>query len=50
MLVSSTVPALRTILKLGASNLFNTRYFTNYGSPEIGAVYYLQLTFDEFLR
>ena len=40
----------KVILKLGASNLLNERYTTGIGNPTIGAIYFLQLTFDQFLN
>jgi outer membrane receptor protein involved in Fe transport len=38
---------LKTMLKLGGSNLFNQYYIQNYGGPSIGALYYVSLTFNE---
>lgn len=40
---------LKTI-KLGASNLFNKKINEAYGSPSIGAIYYLSIIFDQFLN
>lgn len=41
---------IKTLFKLGASNLLNHQVYQAYGSPSIGAVYYLSITFDELLR
>jgi len=41
---------LKTVLKLGGSNILNTRYFTFYGGPTLGAIYYISLTFDELMN
>ena len=41
---------LKSIIKLGGSNIFNNRYVISYGNPTIGSVYYLSVTFDEFLN
>lgn len=48
--LSYKVSQLKSILKLGGSNIFNSRYFQNYGGPTIGAIYYLSITFDELLN
>ncbi len=48
--VSYKLPDLKTIVKLGGSNVLNERYTTSYGNPRLGAIFYLQLTFDEFLN
>ncbi len=48
--VSYKFSKLKTILKLGASNLFNQYYTTGFGNPEIGGIYYIQLSFDELMR
>lgn len=42
--------ALRSIIKVGATNLGGGDYRTNLGAPFVGQMYYLSLTFDEFLR
>ncbi|XWW47846.1 carboxypeptidase-like regulatory domain-containing protein [Fibrella sp. USSR17] len=48
--VSYRLPALKTVAKLGASNLFNQYYAQGYGLARIGGLYYLSLTFDELFR
>ena len=48
--ISYKLSSLKSILKLGGSNVFNTRYFQNYGGPTIGAIYYVSITFDELLN
>jgi len=45
--VSYRVHSLKSIVKVGASNLLNNQVYQAYGSPSIGAVYYVQWTFDE---
>jgi iron complex outermembrane receptor protein len=39
----------KSVIKLGGSDIFNKRYIPNYGAPTIGAVYYVQVTFDELM-
>ncbi len=48
--VSYKVSSLKSIVKLGGSNIFNNRYIMNFGGPTIGAIYYLSITFDELLN
>jgi outer membrane receptor protein involved in Fe transport len=44
--VTYTVPKLLSTLKLGATNLFNNRYYQYLGGPVIGGFYYLSIVFD----
>lgn len=48
--VSYKVPSIKSILKIGGSNVLNKRYTTSYGNPRMGAIYYFSITFDEFLN
>ena len=48
--LSYKVSQLKSIVKLGGSNIFNSRYYQNYGGPTIGAIYYVSITFDELLN
>ena len=48
--VSYRLPALKTIVKLGGSNLANKYVVQAYGSPAVGGLYYLSLNFDEIFR
>jgi iron complex outermembrane recepter protein len=48
--VNYKVLSLKSMIKLGASNLFNKQVYQAYGSPAIGAIYYVSITFDELLR
>jgi outer membrane receptor protein involved in Fe transport len=48
--VSYNMPALRSVLKVGANNLANRYVVQAYGSPAVGGIYYVSLTFDELLR
>src|SRR5690606_21142806 len=48
--VSYKITSAKSIVKLGASNLFNNQVYQAYGSPSIGAIYYVSVTFDELLR
>lgn len=48
--VSYKVAPIKSVVKLGASNLFNNQVYQAYGSPSIGAIYYVSVTFDQLLR
>lgn len=48
--VNYKISSIKTILKLGGTNLFGGDYRTNFGGPFVGQTYYLSLTFDEFLK
>lgn len=48
--VNYKVKAIKSILKLGGSNVLNKRYTLNYGGPKVGAIYYISITFDELLN
>jgi outer membrane receptor for ferrienterochelin and colicin len=48
--VSYDIHAIKSVLKLGASNLFNNKVYQAYGSPAIGAIYYVSFTFDQLLN
>lgn len=41
---------IKSMIKFGAYNLFNKQVYQAYGSPSIGAIYYVSLTFDQLLR
>ncbi|HSH64679.1 MAG TPA: TonB-dependent receptor, partial [Bacteroidia bacterium] len=44
--LSYKIPAIKTSLKIGATNLLNFRYIQYAAGPTIGALYYVSLTFD----
>lgn len=48
--VSYTVPSIKSVIKLGGTNLGGGDYRTNLGSPYVGQQYYISITFDEFLK
>ncbi|MDX5339629.1 MAG: TonB-dependent receptor [Cyclobacteriaceae bacterium] len=41
---------IKSILKLGGTNLFSSGYRQAWGNPTVGTMYYVSLTFDEFLN
>lgn len=48
--VTYKVSSLKSIFKLGASNLGGGDYRTNLGGPFVGQMYYASITFDEFFK
>jgi len=48
--VSYKIPSLKVAAKLGASNIFNNRYYQYEGGPVIGGLYYLTLIFDPHIK
>ncbi|RIW15600.1 TonB-dependent receptor [Algoriphagus lacus] len=49
--LSYKLESMKSILKIGGSNLFNsTGYRQAWGNPTVGTMYYISLTFDEFLN
>lgn len=46
--VSYKFPQIRSVLKLGGTNIFNTYYKTSFGNPEIGGIYYLSFGYNVF--
>jgi iron complex outermembrane recepter protein len=48
--VSYKITSMKTMVKVGGSNLVGGDYRTNFGGPFVGQQYYISLTFDEFLK
>ena len=48
--ITYRVPNLKSLVKVGGSNITNNHHFLNYGGPNLGAIYYVSLTFDQFLN
>jgi outer membrane cobalamin receptor len=48
--VSYKVTSIKTLVKVGGTNILGGDYRTNLGGPFIGQQYYISLTFDEFLK
>ncbi len=48
--VSYKLKPMKSIVRIGATNLFGKPYIQAYASPAIGSTYYLSLTFDELLN
>ncbi|MFM6947604.1 MAG: TonB-dependent receptor [Aquirufa sp.] len=48
--VSKKLSGLKSILKIGGSNLLGSAYTTSWANPIVGSIYYVSLTFDELLN
>ncbi|MEQ8475964.1 TonB-dependent receptor [Fulvivirga sp.] len=48
--VSYKLKSLKSMLKLGGSNILNKQYIQSLGGPNIGAIYYLSITFDQLMN
>ncbi len=48
--VTYRIPAAKSTIKLGGTNIFNNRYYQYAGGPTIGALYYVAVTVDGLLR
>jgi iron complex outermembrane receptor protein len=47
---SYRVPSIKSVVKLGGTNLGGGDYRTNLGGPFVGQMYYVSITFDEFFK
>jgi hypothetical protein len=48
--VAVKVPSIKTMVKIGGSNILNNYYTTSFGSAQIGGLYYVSLMFNEFFN
>ena len=48
--INYRIPKLYSTLKLGATNIFNKKYYQYLGGPEIGGFYYFTIVFDSNTR
>jgi outer membrane receptor protein involved in Fe transport len=48
--INKKLPRANTTIKLGGSNIFNKYISQAYGSPAVGAIYYIALVFDSPLK
>ncbi|MEO7047759.1 MAG: TonB-dependent receptor, partial [Ferruginibacter sp.] len=48
--LNKKLPKMHSTVKLGSSNIFNNKVYQAYGSPAIGAIYYVSITFDDLLK
>ncbi len=48
--VSKKLSGIKSLLKVGGTNLLGTLYTQSWGNPSVGSMVYLSLTFDELLN
>jgi outer membrane receptor protein involved in Fe transport len=48
--VSYKVPQVKSTIKIGGTNIFNTPYIQYAGGPTLGALYYVAITFEGLLN
>ena len=48
--INYRIPAFKTVVKLGGTNIGGKDYRTNFGSTFIGQVYYVSFVFDELMK
>lgn len=48
--ISYRVPKMKSVVKFGGSNIFNIKYISNLGGPNIQGIYYVMVTFDELFK
>lgn len=48
--VSKKLSSIRSVLKVGGTNILNKQYVTGWGNPTVGSMYYVSLTFDQLLN
>ena len=44
--VNLKVPSVNSMIKIGGTNILNKYYFTSYGNPSVGALYYVGITYN----
>ncbi|MFZ6013299.1 MAG: TonB-dependent receptor domain-containing protein, partial [Bacteroidota bacterium] len=48
--ISYKIPNLKSMLKIGGSNILNNKYIQSGGGPNIAGLYYISVTYDELFR
>ncbi|GHN01940.1 membrane protein [Cytophagales bacterium WSM2-2] len=48
--ITYRLPQIKSVVKVGGSNIFNLKYFQSLGGPNIGAIYYVCVTFDQMFK
>jgi hypothetical protein len=45
-----SISSIKSIVKIGGTNLTGKLYTTGWANPSVGAMYYVSITFDELLN
>ena len=48
--ISKKLSSMKSILKVGGSNILGAQYTTGWANPTVGSIYYVSLTFDQLLN
>lgn len=48
--VSKKVASIKSIIKLGGTNILGKSYVTSWGNPTVGSMFYIGIAFDELLN
>ena len=48
--LSKKLTGIKSILKIGGTNLTGKLYTQSWGNPSIGSMYYISLTFDQLMN
>jgi iron complex outermembrane receptor protein len=48
--INYKLEGLKSVLKIGGTNLLNVPFYQSLGGPNIGAIYYVSITFDELMN
>jgi outer membrane receptor protein involved in Fe transport len=47
-MVSYKFPSIKSLVKIGGTNVFNKYYRTGFGNPQIGGLYYISFGWNVF--
>ncbi len=47
-MISYKLPAIKSLIKLGASNFFNSYYYNGFGNAQVGGLYYISFGYNVF--
>lgn len=48
--ISYKVPSMKSLVKIGGSNILNNKYIQSGGGPNISGLYYVSITFDQLMN
>ncbi|RYG05488.1 MAG: TonB-dependent receptor [Chitinophagaceae bacterium] len=48
--INKKLPSIHSMIKIGGSNILNNKVSTAWGSPAIGAIYYVSVTIEDLLK
>lgn len=48
--ISKKIPSIKSLLKVGGTNLTGKLYTQSWGNPSVGSMYYISLTFDQLMN